>query len=48
MNYECFKGVTANSNEYAHQNVDNNNVFGSNIWCNTSAQEMIRFYGVIL
>ena len=50
MNYQFFKRITANSNEYANawQNTENNYVFGGVIWCNISVQEMIRFHGEIL
>ena len=40
MSYQFFKRITVNSNEYACQNADNNNVFGGDIWCNISVQEM--------
>ena len=48
MDYEFFKRLTANSNEYAWLHMSEDGKFGWSKWLNISVQEMIRFHGMIL
>ena len=48
MDYEFFKRLTANSNEYARLHMSQDGEFGGSKWSNISVQEMIRFHGMIL
>ncbi len=48
MDFEFFKRLTANSNEYGRNNMDHRGYFGGSKWKNISTQEMIRWHGVIL
>ncbi len=48
MDYEFFKWLAANLNQYACKNLDNRGFFGGSKWENGSTQEWIQFHGVIL
>ena len=51
LSYNFFKGLTANSNEYARKNgtdMDGRIVFAGLAWKNITVKEMIRFHGMVL
>ena len=45
LDYNFFKGKTANSNQYARQEMTADNKFAGLIW---KVQEMVRFHGIML
>ena len=48
MDYEFFKRITANSNQYVRLNMNDLGEFGGSPWTNITVQEMVRFHGVLL
>ena len=48
MDYEFFKRIRANSNQYGRLNMNDLGDFGGSPWTNITVQEMIRFHGVLL
>ena len=48
MNYEFFKHITANSNEYTIMHMIIDGQFAGSNWTNVTVEEMVRFLGIIL
>ena len=48
MNLEFFKRITANSNEYAVQNLLETGTLAGYRWCRITLAEIVKFCGVIL
>lgn len=48
MDYDFFKHITANSNEYARMHMNNDDEYAGSNWTNVTVEEMVRFLGVIL
>ena len=44
LDYNYFRRLTANSNEYARTKMNNRGEFGGSYWSNISVEEMIRFH----
>ena len=48
MDYEFFKRITANSNEYARMHMNNDGQYAGSNWTNVTVEETVRFLGIIL
>ena len=48
LEYNYFKRLTANSNEYVRMNMNNCGKFGGSPWSNITVEEMIQFHGTVL
>ncbi len=48
MDYQFFKHITANSNEYARIHMNTNGQYVGSNWSNITVEEMVRFLGIIL
>ena len=48
MDYEFFKCIIANSNEYARMHMNNDGQYAGSNWTNVTVEEMVRFLGIIL
>ena len=47
MDYEFFKRITANSNQYSRLNMNDLGYFRGSHWTKITVQEMICFHGVL-
>ena len=48
MDYEVFKRITANANEYARMHMNNDGQYAGSNWTNVTVEEMMRVLEIIL